>query len=102
MNTVLSTPFPIGFIVIAMSIIVLIITSLMVFLSTKGISIATPTVIISIFMLLTFITVTIYSTLREIPETKTGELLLGALISTFTTVIVFWFGKGGGSPDNKE
>lgn len=85
-----------------MAIIVLLLLTVLAGFTKRAPGVVTPTVIISFFMLVTFVVVVIYSTLREIPKSETGELLLGALISTFTTVIVYWFGKGSGPPDNKE
>jgi hypothetical protein len=103
-ETLVKSAYPVGFAVSSMSLMVIIILLLMWVMSKDPVSarIGTPTVVISLFMLFTFITVTVFSTLKELPETKTGELLLGALISTFTVVITFWFAKQYFRPDDKD
>ena len=95
MQSISDNAYPVGIAVGSIFVIVAIIMSLMWTLNKNPATetVATPPVVISLFMVLTFITVTIYATLKEIPETKTGELLLGALISTFTVVITYWFAR---------
>ena len=98
MEALLASGYPVGLVVVATAAIVLALLAAMAFISHRAPALATPTVVISLFMLITFIVVVIFSTLRVLPESKTSELLLGALISTFTTVVVFWFGRGGDPP----
>lgn len=98
MDALLQFSYPTGVVIVGTSAIVVALIGLMVLGNRYAPQIATPVVIISLLMTLTFLIVVVYSTLRPLPESKTGELLLGALISTFTTVVVYWFGKGGGRP----
>ena len=98
MNALLALNYPVGFATVAICVIALTLVVVMAAFNKRSPQIATPVVVISIMMTLTFLVVVIYSTLRPLPESKTGELLLGALISTFTTVVVYWFGKGNAPP----
>jgi uncharacterized BrkB/YihY/UPF0761 family membrane protein len=100
LNALLSFPYPVGGVVLAMSAVMFITIVLMTAINRVSPDVPTPVVVISLYLTLTFVTVTVYSTLKEIPETKTGELLLGALISGYTIVLTFWFGKGRGPPNN--
>lgn len=85
--------YPVSVSVIGISLIIIIYLGLMTFLYKRAPNIVTPSLVISMFITLTFVLVAIFSTLRPTPESKTGDLLLGALISTFTTMIAYWFGK---------
>ena len=85
--------YPVSFIVVGISILVLAFLGLMTFFHLRAPNVITPVLVVSLFMMLTFVVAVIYSTLQPLPESKTGDLLLGALISTFTTMIAYWFGK---------
>lgn len=98
MEALLASGYPVGFTVVAISITALVFLGALAFLGARAPQIITPPLVISLFMMLTFVVVVLFSTLKSLPDSKTGELLLGALISTFTTVIVYWFGQGRG-PD---
>jgi FtsH-binding integral membrane protein len=102
MDALQASGFPVGLVVVGATLVVLLLLAMMAFISQRAPALATPTVVISLFMLITFVVVTVFSTLKALPESKIGELLLGALISTFTTVVVFWFGKKDSDRDGKN
>jgi uncharacterized BrkB/YihY/UPF0761 family membrane protein len=87
-------PYPALTTLLSITITIVVLISLMVWLRRhEGAEhIDTPRVALSLIVVMTFIGVTVYATLRPVPENEWSGQLVGALISGFTIVLSYWFG----------